>query len=67
MKICSFICSLVIFGNSEQIYLLVTDNTMYSYKNHLKIILKDLKYDMETFLRWFKEKLMKANPKKLHV
>ena len=37
----------------------------YSCKNNLKTILEDLRYDMITLLRWFKENSMKANPKKI--
>ena len=31
------------------------------------MILEDLKYDMVTLLRQFKENLMKANPKKIQL
>ena len=43
------------------------DNTIYSCQNDLKTILEDLKYDMVTLLRFFKETSIKANPKRTSI
>ena len=40
------------------------DNTMYSCNINLQTILKDLKYNMQNILKWFKVNSMKPNPKK---
>ena len=40
---------------------------MYSCQNDLKVILENLRYDMVTLLRWFKENSMKANQKKFQL
>ena len=40
---------------------------MYSCQNDLKAILEDLRYDMVTLLRWFKENSMKVNQKKFQL
>ena len=40
------------------------DNAIYSCNINLQTILKDLKYDMQNILKWFKVNLMKPNPKK---
>ena len=37
---------------------------IYSCNINLQIILKDLKYDMQNILKWFKVNLMKANETK---
>ena len=43
---------------------LADDNTIYSCNINLQTILKDLKYDMQSILKWFKVNSMKSNPKK---
>ena len=49
----------------EQIYVILSDdNTIYSCNINLQTILKDLKYDMQNILKWFKVNSMKPNPKK---
>ena len=40
------------------------DNTIYSCNINLQTILKDLKFDMQNILKWFKVNSMKPNPKK---
>ena len=40
------------------------DNTIYSCNINLQTILKDLQYDMQNILKWFKVNSMKPNPKK---
>ena len=40
------------------------DNTIYRCNINLQTILKDLKYDMQNILKWFKVNSMKPNPKK---
>ena len=40
------------------------DNTIYSCNINLETILKDLKFDMQNILKWFKVNSMKPNPKK---
>ena len=40
------------------------DNTIYSCNINPQTILKDLKYDMQNILKWFKVNSMKPNPKK---
>ena len=37
---------------------------IYSCNINLQTILKDLKYDMQNILKWFKVNSMKPNPKK---
>lgn len=54
---------LFLFNGRTNIYNFAGDNTIYNSSVDLKTILKDLKYDMETLLRWFK-KSIKADPKK---
>ena len=39
-------------------------NTIYSCNINLQTILKNLKYDMQNILKWFKVNSMKPNPKK---
>lgn len=57
---------LFLFNGRTNIYNFAGDNTIYNSSVDLKTILKDLKYDMETLLRWFK-KSIKANPKKFQI
>ena len=40
------------------------DNTIYSCSINLQTILKDLKFDMQNILKWFKVNSMKPNQKK---
>ena len=40
------------------------DNTIYSSNINLQTILKDIKYDMQYILKWFKVNSLKLNPKK---
>ena len=58
-----FINDLFLFIERTNICNFADDNTIYSCQNDLKTILEDLKYDMVTLLRWFKENSMKANAK----
>ena len=39
-------------------------NTIYSCNINQQTVLKDLKYDMQNILKWFKVNSMKPNPKK---
>ena len=48
----------------EQTFAISQRIVIYSCQNDLKTILEDLRYDVVTLLRWFKENSMKANPKK---
>ena len=41
----------------------VDNNTLYNCQNDLKTILEDLRYDIVTLLKWFKENSMKNNRK----
>ena len=59
-----FINDLFLFIERTNICNFADDNTVYSCQNDLKPILEDLRYDMVTLLRWFKESSMKVNPKK---
>ena len=59
-----FINDLFLFIERTNICNFADDNTIYSCQNDLKTILEDLRYDMVTLLRWFKENSMKVNPKK---
>ena len=59
-----FINDLFLFIERTNICNFADDNTVYSCQNDLKTILEDLRYDMVTLLRWFKENSMKVNPKK---
>ena len=59
-----FINDLFLFIERINICNFADDNIIYSCQNDLKSILGDLRYDMVTLLRWFKENSMKANPKK---
>ena len=40
------------------------DNTIYNSDINLQTILKDIKYDMQYILKWFKVNSLKLNPKK---
>ena len=40
------------------------DNTIYSCNINLQTTLKDLKYDIQNILKWFKGNSIKSNPKK---
>ena len=59
-----FINDLFLFIERTNICNFSDDNTIYSCQNDLKPISEDLRYDMVTLLRWFKENSMKVNPKK---
>ena len=39
------------------------DNTIYSCNINLQTTLKDLKYDIQNILKWFKGNSIKSNPK----
>ena len=56
-----FINDLFLFIERTNICNFADDNTVYSCQNDLKTILEDLRYDMVTLLRWFKENSMKVN------
>ena len=43
------------------------DNTIYSCNINLQTILKNLKYDMQNILKWFKVNSMKPNRKKFQL
>ena len=58
-----FINDLFLFIERTSICNFSDDNTIYSCQNDLEPILEDLRYDMVTLLRWFKESSMKVNPK----
>ena len=62
-----FINDLLLFIKKTKICNFADDNAMYSCQNDLKVILEDLRYDMVTLLRWFKENSMKANQKKFQL
>ena len=51
----SFINDLSLFIEKTNICNFADDNTIYTCQNELKTILEDLRYDMVTLLRWFKE------------
>ena len=57
-----FINELFLFIERTNICNFADDNTIYSCQNHQ--ILEDLRCDMVTLLRWFKENSVKVNPKK---
>ena len=59
-----FINDLFLFIERTNICNFADDNTIYSCQNDLNNIFEDLRYDMVTLLRWFKENSMKVNPKK---
>ena len=59
-----FINDLFFFIERTTICNFADDNTIYGCQNDLKTILEDLRYDIVTLIRWFKENSMKANPKK---
>ena len=48
----------------ENICNFADDNTIYSCNINLQTLLKDLKYDMQNILKWFKVNSTKPNPKK---
>ena len=62
-----FINDLFLFIERTNICNFADDNTIYICQNDLKTILEDLRYDMVTILRWFKENSMKVNPKKFMI
>ena len=55
---------LFLFIERTNIWNFANDNTIYSCNINLQTILKDLKYDMQNILKWFKVNSMKPNPKK---
>ena len=59
-----FINDLFLFIERTNIYNFADDNTIYSCNINPQTILKDLKYNMQNILKWFKENLIKPNPKK---
>ena len=59
-----FIYDLSLFIERRNICNFADDNTIYSCNINLQTILKDLKYDMQNILKWFKVNSMKPNPKK---
>ena len=59
-----FINYVFLFIESTNICNFADHNTIYSCQNDVKTVLGDLRYDMITLLRWFKENTMKANLKK---
>ena len=59
-----FINDLFLFIERTNICNFADDNTIYSCNINLQTILKDLKYDMQNILNWFKVNSMKPNPNK---
>ena len=59
-----FIDDLFLFIERRNICNFANDNTIYSCNINLQTILKDLKYDMQNILKWFKINSLKSNPKK---
>ena len=59
-----FITDLFHFIERTNICNFADDNTIYSRNINLQTILKDLMYDMQNILKWFKANSMKPNPKK---
>ena len=59
-----FVNDLFLFIESTNICNFTDDNTMHSCNINLQTILKDLKYDKQNILKWFKVNSMKLNPKK---
>ena len=59
-----FINDLFLFIERTNICNFADDNTIYSCNINLQTILKDLKYDVQNILKWFKVNSMKPNPKK---
>ena len=59
-----FINDLFLFIERTNICNFADDNTIYSCNINLQTILKDLKYDMQNILKWFKVNSIKPNPKK---
>ena len=59
-----FINDIFLFIGRTNICNFADDNTIYSCNINLQTILKDLKYDMQNILKWFKVNSMKPNPKK---
>ena len=62
-----FIYDLFLFIQRTNICNFADDNTIYSCQNDLKTILEDLRYDMVTSLRLFKENSVKINPTKISI
>ena len=58
-----FINDLFLFIERTNICNFADDNTIYSCNINLQTILKDLKYDMQNILKWFKVNSMKPTPK----
>ena len=59
-----FINNLFLFIERTNICNFADDNTIYSCNINPQTVLKDLKYDMQNMLKWFKVNSMKPNPKK---
>ena len=59
-----FINDLFLFIERTNICNFADDNAIYSRSINLQTILKDLMYDMQSILKWFKANSMKPNPKK---
>ena len=53
-----FINDLFLFTERTNICNFADDNTIYDCNINLQIILKDVKYDMQNILKWFKGTLM---------
>ena len=59
-----FIDDLFLFIERRNICNFANDNTIYSCNINLQTIPKDLKYDMQNILKWFKINSLKPNTKK---
>ena len=59
-----FINDRFLFIEKTNVCNFANDNTIYSCNINLQTILKDLKFDMQNILKWFKVNSMKPNPKK---
>ena len=55
---------LFIFIERTNIWNFAVDNTIHSCNINLQTILKDIKYDMQNILKWFKVNSVKPNPNK---
>ena len=62
-----FINDLFLFTERTNIYNFADDNTIYDCNINLQTILKDVKYDMQNILKWFKVNSMKPYPKKFQL
>ena len=58
-----FINDLFLFIARTNICNFADNNTIYSCNINLQTILKDLKYDIQNILKWFKLNSTKPNPK----